>query len=166
MCSLSQVIKHQWNWNSIVAFMVMSSNRLIRKMSGSYLKWENHINNICGKANKTLGFLHHNLNIDSTSIKTGLPIFSQTLEYVSSVWDLHLKTNINKIEMVQWKAARYVNNRQQNTSSVGDMLQLSWCIKSSVSTRWQSVNVTGFHRPWGTPEICTLSYQVPLIMVM
>jgi hypothetical protein len=68
--------------------------------------------------------------------------------------------------MVQWKAARYVNNRQQNTSSVGDMLQLSWCIKSSVSTRWQSVNVTGFHRPWGTPEICTLSYQVPLIMVM
>jgi hypothetical protein len=30
--------------------------------------------------------------------------------------------NIN-IEMVQWRAARYVTNRQRNTSSVGDMLQ-------------------------------------------
>jgi hypothetical protein len=28
--------------------------------------WEGHINNICGKANKTLGFLRRNLNIGST----------------------------------------------------------------------------------------------------
>ena len=33
------------------------------------LKWEGHINNICGKANRTLGFLRHNLNIGSTSAK-------------------------------------------------------------------------------------------------
>ena len=33
------------------------------------LKLENHINNICGKANRTLNFLCHNLNIDSTSVK-------------------------------------------------------------------------------------------------
>jgi hypothetical protein len=32
------------------------------------LKWESHINNIFGKANKTLGFLRRNLNIGSTSI--------------------------------------------------------------------------------------------------
>jgi hypothetical protein len=25
------------------------------------LKWESHINNICGKANKTLGFLRRNI---------------------------------------------------------------------------------------------------------
>jgi hypothetical protein len=33
------------------------------------LKWENHIYNICCKANKTLGFLRRNLNIGSTSVK-------------------------------------------------------------------------------------------------
>jgi hypothetical protein len=30
------------------------------------LKWESHINNICGKANKTLGFLRRNLNIEKS----------------------------------------------------------------------------------------------------
>jgi hypothetical protein len=70
------------------------------------LKWESHINNICGKANKTIGFLRRNLNIGST----------------------YLKSDINKIEMVQRRAARYVTNRQHNTFSVGDMLQqLKWC---------------------------------------
>jgi hypothetical protein len=32
--------------------------------------WESHINNISGKANKTLGFLRHNLNIGSTGFTT------------------------------------------------------------------------------------------------
>ena len=38
------------------------------------------------------------------------------------------KHKLNKIEMVQRRAARYVTNRQSNTSSVGDMIQhLKWC---------------------------------------
>ena len=93
------------------------------------LKWESHINNICGKANKTLGFLRHNLNISSTSVKEQAykSLVRTSLEYACSVWDPHLKADINKIEMVQRRAARYVTNRQRNTSSVGDMLQqLKW----------------------------------------
>jgi hypothetical protein len=46
-----------------------------------------------------------------------------SLEYACSVWDPHLKSDINKIEMVQRRAVRYVTNRQRNTSSVGDTLQ-------------------------------------------
>jgi len=43
------------------------------------------------------------------------------------VYDRTSKSDINKIEMVQQRAARYVTNRQRNTSSVGDMLQhLKW----------------------------------------
>ena len=50
-----------------------------------------------------------------------------SLEYAFSVWDPHLKSDINKIEMFQRRVARYVTNRQRNTSSVGDMLQhLKW----------------------------------------
>jgi hypothetical protein len=92
------------------------------------LKWESHIN-ICGKANMTLGFLRRNLNIGSTSVKEQAykSLVRPSLEYACSVWDPHLKSDINKIEMVQRRAARYLTNRQRNTSSVGDMLQhLEW----------------------------------------
>jgi hypothetical protein len=35
----------------------------------SDLKWEPHINNICNKANSTIGFLKRNLNIANKSVK-------------------------------------------------------------------------------------------------
>jgi hypothetical protein len=83
------------------------------------LEWESHINNICGKANKTLGFLRRNLNIGSTSVKEQVykSLVIPLLEYACSVWDPRLESDITKIEMVQRRAARYVTNRQRNTSS-------------------------------------------------
>jgi hypothetical protein len=35
----------------------------------SDLKWGTHINNICNKANSTIGFLKRNLNIANKSVK-------------------------------------------------------------------------------------------------
>ena len=50
-----------------------------------------------------------------------------TVEYASSVWDPHLLKDINKLEMIQKRSARYVTNRYHNTSSVEIMLQkLQW----------------------------------------
>jgi hypothetical protein len=95
----------------------------------SDLRWNTHINNITNNANKTLGFLRRNLKISSPKIKT-LAYFSlvrPTLEYSSSVWDPYTKENINKIEMVQRRAARFVTNRYHNTSSVTELLtNLGW----------------------------------------
>ena len=49
------------------------------------------------------------------------------VEYGSTVWDPYTKSNIDKIEMVQRRAARYVTNRYHNTSSVSGMLvTLAW----------------------------------------
>ena len=49
------------------------------------------------------------------------------LEYASPVWDPHQKQDIDEIEKVQRRAARFVQNRHRNTSSVGEMLQqLEW----------------------------------------
>ena len=50
-----------------------------------------------------------------------------TLEYACTVWDPYTQKNVNKIEMVQRRAARYALNRYHNTSSVTEMLeQLDW----------------------------------------
>ena len=87
---------------------------------------------------------------------------------------LHLISDINKIEMVQRRAARYVTNRQRHTSSVGDMLHLKWRSpedrrrdarlvmmykishdKVAVS---KSDRLSGPPSPRDTPELCTLSH--------
>ena len=81
------------------------------------------------KANSTLGFLRRNLRVGSQSVKERayFALVRPTLEYASSIWDPADKTLINKIEMVQRRAARYVTCRYRKRSSVGSMLrELEW----------------------------------------
>ena len=81
------------------------------------------------KANSTLGFLRRNLNINSTSVKEQAykSLVRPSLEYACSVWDPYFAEDINLIESVQRRAARYVTGRQNNTSSVSDLIdQLNW----------------------------------------
>ena len=95
----------------------------------SDLKWNTHINNISKKANNTLGFLKRNLNINSTSVKEQAykSLVRPSVEYACSVWDPYFTEDINKIEMIQRRAARYVTGRHSNTSSVSDMMHhLQW----------------------------------------
>lgn len=93
------------------------------------LKWDKHINTITSKANQTLGFLRRNLKITSTKAKDHAykAIVRPKLEYASTVWDPHTQNNIQQIEKVQRRAARFVSNRYHNTSSVSDMItDLNW----------------------------------------
>ena len=49
------------------------------------------------------------------------------VEYASSVWDPHLQKDINKLEMIQRRSARYITNKYHNTSSEETLLQkLQW----------------------------------------
>jgi hypothetical protein len=68
-------------------------------MFTSKLQWDQHINYITSKANKTLGFLHRNLKIPSIRIK-GQAYFTLARplgEYASTVWDPYTQTDINKV---------------------------------------------------------------------
>ena len=50
-----------------------------------------------------------------------------SMEYCSSVWDPHTISNINKIESIQKRAARFTTNNYERTSSVTGMLRdLNW----------------------------------------
>ena len=50
-----------------------------------------------------------------------------TLEYASTTWAPHSKTDIRKLEMVQRRAARFVFNDYQCTSSITEIMEkLDW----------------------------------------
>ena len=93
------------------------------------MSWNTHISNTTSKANKILGLLKRNIKISSPQIKEKAynSMVRPILEYGAVVWDPYTKTNINKVEMVQRRAARWTLNRYHNTSSVTDMLShLEW----------------------------------------
>ena len=93
------------------------------------LSWNSHINNICKKANGTINFLHRNFKNCSPKVKAGLYLtyVRPSLEYCSSVWDLYTSLNIDKLEGVQRRAARFVFNKFSREVRVTPMLQdLKW----------------------------------------
>ena len=93
------------------------------------LKWNTHINNTTNKAGKVLNMLKRNLKISNPTVKTQAynSLVRPIAEYAAVVWDPYTKANINKVEMVQRRAARWTLNRYHNTSSVTDMLDhLAW----------------------------------------
>lgn len=93
------------------------------------LSWNKHIDNITTTANKTLGFIRRNIltkkeNIKEVAYKT---LVRPQLEYASSVWSPHTKSNIDKIEKVQRRAVRWVKQDYSYYSSVTSMQsQLGW----------------------------------------
>ena len=132
-----QVLSVTKNKTPIIKNYLLHSHTLEHVTSAKYLgvtitsdlKWENHIRNICLKANKTIGFLKRNLNISNSAIKEKayISLVRPTVEYASALWDPHLQKDKHKLEMVQRRSARYVTNRYRNRSSVTDMIeQLKW----------------------------------------
>ena len=78
----------------------------------SNLNWSLHIENIIGKANRSLGFIRRNLYSCPESVKSEayLTLVRPCLEYASSVWDPHTPKHCHDIEGVQRRAARFVKN--------------------------------------------------------
>ena len=76
------------------------------------LKWSTHIGRICNKASSTLGFLQRNISQCSRKCKkiAYISLVRSKLEYASLVWDPYLQQDIEKIEKIQRKAARFILN--------------------------------------------------------
>ena len=95
----------------------------------SNMSLNKHIDQTIKKGNSMLGFLQRNLKVSNEQTKTAayLYLVRPVLEYCCSVWSPYTQDYINKLEMVQRRAARYVTNRYRNTSSVTFMLEhLEW----------------------------------------
>ena len=108
----------------------------------SNLSWNRHIDQTVKKANSMLGFLRRNLRVSNESTKTSAyrSMVRPLLEYCSTVWSPYTQEHIQKIEMVQRRAARYVTNRYHNTISVTSILDhLEWETLKSRRTKNQLV---------------------------
>ena len=99
------------------------------------LSWKQHVEYVCGKAMKLIGFLNRNLHTCSKELKElsykqfVLPV----LDYTSSIWDPYgpyHQNQINKLEMIQHRAAHYVLNqpwRRNVRDSINSLLlSLKW----------------------------------------
>ena len=93
------------------------------------LTWNNHIANITGKANPVYGFMRRNFNNCPSKIKSALykSMIRPILEYAGNVWSPHCDKDIQCIERVQRRAARFAANCYSRYHSVTDMMQkLNW----------------------------------------
>lgn len=93
------------------------------------LNWKQHVNTITKKANITLAFLKRNLNGCPIAVKDRCyrTFVRPTLEYAAPVWNPHAKYQIELIEAVQRRAARFVTGDYRRTSSVSEMMSsLKW----------------------------------------
>ena len=96
-------------------------------MISNDLKWDTHIKNISSKASSTLGFVRR--NIQNCPVQTRraayLALVRSSLEYASAVWDPHIQQDIDKLERVQRRAARFISKdfRSKQKGCVTKMLQ-------------------------------------------
>ena len=117
-CKIMQISNHH---NKSLFSYVMNGTSLAVTEQHLYLgvklhhrlSWKPHIDYICNKANRAVGFLRRNLQHCPSHLRElaykqfVLPI----LEYCSPIWDPYHQTNINQVEMVQHRAARFVTGQ-------------------------------------------------------
>ena len=127
------------------------------------LSWKAHVNRITNNANKSLGYLRRNLRSKNTALRENAykAIVRPQLEYAAPVWDPHNKVDIQKIESVQRRAARWVLGDYSTYASVTDMIgQLGW--RTLEQRRTDSRLVLFYKIIYGYVAIPLPSYVIPL----
>jgi hypothetical protein len=95
------------------------------------LSWSRHVEAVAAKGNRVVGFLRRNFRDCTTKVRsaTYTTMVRPTLEYASTVWDPHLQKDVQLLEKVQRRAARYAcnNYRDRSPGAVTQLLQqLQW----------------------------------------
>ncbi|XP_071128224.1 uncharacterized protein [Mytilus edulis] len=94
-----------------------------------YLSWNLQINNIVASTNQAQRMLSRNIKNAPQQTKTNAvnALIRPRVEHSAAIWDPYTQENIDKIERVQRRAARYIFNDYSNESSVTSMIsKLSW----------------------------------------
>ena len=105
------VIEHHYALHGQILEQVDNAKYLGVTISNN-LSWNKHNDNITAKENRTLEFVRRNLKNCSRSVKTVgyTALVRPVIEYASTVGDPTTQTSINSLELIQRRAARFVNN--------------------------------------------------------
>ena len=93
------------------------------------LQWNKHIQSLSSKASSTLGLLRRNLHGCPTKLREQayVSLIRSKVEYCSAIWDPYLIKDINTIEAIQRRAARFVVQDYSRYTSVTNILKdLDW----------------------------------------
>ena len=90
--------------------MVSSKHSYLGILLDNKLSWSSHIKNTAAKATKTLNFLKRNLSSCSSEVKASayLTMIRPVMEYAAVVWDPYYQSDVQQLENVQCRAARWV----------------------------------------------------------
>ena len=93
------------------------------------LTWNAQVDATAKKANNSLAFLRRNLASCPRDMKAQSyqALVRPILEYVSTSWDPYTKSNVQQLEAVQRRAARFVTGDYRTTSCPSQMIaNLGW----------------------------------------
>ena len=109
-------------WNQLQAPSILAW-----KSAATY-NFNSHIQNITTSASRSLGFLKRNRSQNPALREMAYKTLVRPLaEYSSTVWSPNTNQNIDKLEMIQRRAARWTLNSYSTYATVTEMLQsLGW----------------------------------------
>ncbi len=112
-----------------VVLQQVTTNPYLGVLLSEDLTFSAHIDKICSKTSRTMGFLGRNLKNCPTKLRETayISICQSTLEYACQIWDLYLSREIDQLERTQRKGGRMVfRDYRQHSSVTGMMCQLLW----------------------------------------
>ena len=112
-----------------------------------------------------INFLRRNICDCPTRVKEQCykTLVRPVMDYASCIWDPNTKANIEKIEMVQRRAARFVKGDYDRTSSVTAML--NGLGSETLQQRRQQAKVVMFYRiVHGLVAVQTTPFLIPAAM--
>lgn len=109
------------------------------------LSWSEHIDGVCSKAMKKLGYLRRSLKSANTETKllAYKTIIRPVLEYACEIWGPYRRSDIVKLESVQKKAVRFILSRYHPMFSPSAALPA--LSLSPLETRFRAIRMRTFH---------------------
>ena len=91
---------------------VVDCNKYLGVNISEDLSWKKQVDYTAAKASRTLGFLRRNLRECSKNVRSSAysAMVQPTLDYASTTWDPYAKEDINTLDKVQRRGARFVCN--------------------------------------------------------
>ncbi len=113
------------------------------------LNWFQHISTVIGKANTKIGFLWRNLCHCPRELHEPAycALVHSVVEYSASLWDPHLRKDVNLLKSVQHRATHFITGEPHHMSSVASINfhAARPCCKS-LETRRRDIRIALFYK--------------------